>query len=604
MPRVKRTNLVVNVSDGEVGFSRSSGEFSVSFPKVYRNFEGALKADSRFRRDHIFLLTRVLSAYRRSIEVSGTPVDRSCVKEEGNLLDFLEAATLLLDDYRQSGLFFQKEWRRESTDRAGDIDWVRTLSSSTLVSEDGFYFDPVKWSRRVDRTEFFHRLHATVVRHAAAELGLEVEIAEASLLPRSDFSRIVSSPRPRLAAARGRLFRERGIKLHRLIARYLGLASRGTVSKDDSDWFFRVTNFELVWEAMVRKLFQRERDSGNLTMIRGRWREAATGEELPGVNPRPDVLFAWQRLGTGPGETYAVILDAKDKAVLSGGVSGDAPDHYKQLLYRRVLTGWKGRVLNALVFPTLDQALLGSGWYSCRGSHSWPGIDGSLVIEIACSFRAAADLYIGKRFLEATEALQHATELASQVAPDKQESATSTVLAQAELTGATWAEEPPPVAPFVLVFDAEAHYPAAVPLLSLKAAAGGFSDAQPLEVSEWVKPNTLRKLQRGMFVAQVKGRSMEPRIPDGAWCLFQTPVEGGRDKRIVLAQHGTITDPDSGASYTVKRYRSEKERYEDGTWHHKRVILESLNADYKPIIIEGVAENEVAVVAEFLEVLE
>ena len=39
----------------------------------------------------------------------------------------------------------------------------------------------------------------------------------------------------------------------------------------------------------------------------------------------------------------------------------------------------------------------------------------------------------------------------------------------------------------------------------------------------------------GMFVARVVGRSMEPAIPDGAWCLFAAPVTGTRQGRIVLA---------------------------------------------------------------------
>lgn len=35
------------------------------------------------------------------------------------------------------------------------------------------------------------------------------------------------------------------------------------------------------------------------------------------------------------------------------------------------------------------------------------------------------------------------------------------------------------------------------------------------EDAEWVEPQTTRKLRAGMFVAQVVGKSMEPRIPDG-----------------------------------------------------------------------------------------
>ena len=87
-----------------------------------------------------------------------------------------------------------------------------------------------------------------------------------------------------------------------------------------------------------------------------------------------------------------------------------------------------------------------------------------------------------------------------------------------------------------------------------------------------------------MFVGQVAGRSMEPRIPDGAYCLFNHPVEGSRQGRIVLAQHHEISDPEYGGSYTVKRYHSEKMLREDETWEHEMITLEPLNKNYQPLV--------------------
>lgn len=97
-----------------------------------------------------------------------------------------------------------------------------------------------------------------------------------------------------------------------------------------------------------------------------------------------------------------------------------------------------------------------------------------------------------------------------------------------------------------------------IPLFSLKAAAGAFGQMQSVEPEGWVLPATSRKLRSGMFVAQVVGRSMEPRIPDGAWCLFAAPVTGARSGRVLLVQHREIDDPETGGNYTVKRYQSEK----------------------------------------------
>ena len=49
-----------------------------------------------------------------------------------------------------------------------------------------------------------------------------------------------------------------------------------------------------------------------------------------------------------------------------------------------------------------------------------------------------------------------------------------------------------------------------------------------------------------MFVAQVVGKSMEPVIPDGAYCLFASPVTGTRQGKTVLVQLRNGADPETG----------------------------------------------------------
>ncbi len=73
-----------------------------------------------------------------------------------------------------------------------------------------------------------------------------------------------------------------------------------------------------------------------------------------------------------------------------------------------------------------------------------------------------------------------------------------------------------------------------------------------------VRFDTAHPLWRGMFVARVVGQSMEPKIPDGSYCLFKNPVTGTRQGRIMLVQLRDEVDPDTGERFTVKRYRSEK----------------------------------------------
>jgi len=105
-----------------------------------------------------------------------------------------------------------------------------------------------------------------------------------------------------------------------------------------------------------------------------------------------------------------------------------------------------------------------------------------------------------------------------------------------------------------------------------------------------------------MFVAQVVGKSMEPAIPDGAWCLFRAPVEGSRQGKTVLVQLRDATDPETGQRYTVKRYESEK-AVKDDSWRHERITLKPLNSDFEPIVLAGRDAGELQVIAELVEVL-
>jgi len=144
-----------------------------------------------------------------------------------------------------------------------------------------------------------------------------------------------------------------------------------------------------------------------------------------------------------------------------------------------------------------------------------------------------------------------------------------------------------------------------IPLAPLKVVAGAFSD--PHHVMEddcvWVEITTHRTLSEGMFVAQVTGRSMEPAIPNGSYCLFRSPVEGSQSGRTVLVQLRDRQDAESGERYTVKRYSSTKMPSDDGAFRHVTITLIPTNPEFEPIKIQAESEGEVPVIAELLEVL-
>lgn len=151
------------------------------------------------------------------------------------------------------------------------------------------------------------------------------------------------------------------------------------------------------------------------------------------------------------------------------------------------------------------------------------------------------------------------------------------------------------------------QYVNSVPLIDLKFAAGVFSGTQTIADSEtaWVKLPDIFRPQRGLFVAQVIGESMNRRIPNGAWCLFRMNPVGTRQGKVVVAQHRSIHDPDLGGSYTVKVYQSEKKVAIDGGWRHARIMLrpDSTDTSYTDLEFGPETVEGLSVVAELISVL-
>ena len=166
-------------------------------------------------------------------------------------------------------------------------------------------------------------------------------------------------------------------------------------------------------------------------------------------------------------------------------------------------------------------------------------------------------------------------------------------------------EESEPAGLRIVAGRLEEQYVTCVPLVPLAVAAGAFGHPQTVEGKhewEWVEVDSARPLRRGMFVAQVMGRSMEPIVPDGAYALFRSPVEGTRQGKTVLVELRGLVDPDTGDRYTLKRYESERVATDD-SWRHAKITLKPTNPEFTPIVLTGEDDGDLSVVAELVEVL-
>jgi hypothetical protein len=109
----------------------------------------------------------------------------------------------------------------------------------------------------------------------------------------------------------------------------------------------------------------------------------------------------------------------------------------------------------------------------------------------------------------------------------------------------------------------------------------------------------------GFFGGKVVGVSINRGFPNGAYCVFRTPVEGSRQGKVVLVQHREIRDSDHEGSYTVKVYESAKESGSPDQWRHLQITLkpDSTQSTYVPIKIQPESAEDVLVVAELIVVL-
>jgi hypothetical protein len=175
-------------------------------------------------------------------------------------------------------------------------------------------------------------------------------------------------------------------------------------------------------------------------------------------------------------------------------------------------------------------------------------------------------------------------------------------LAPSELTSEPLLEEVGPLLQFVT------H----LPVLNLRAAAasepagewGPNAEPQHVEPRGWLRVERLGKpLNRRMFVARVKGRSMDGGarpIEDGDWVVFEfafhegIAYDAGSDQPVVLVR-GAFHDPETG-SYAIKRWDR----------NAPEIRLVSANPDkerFPDIVVPLDAADALRVVAAFTKVL-
>ena len=139
----------------------------------------------------------------------------------------------------------------------------------------------------------------------------------------------------------------------------------------------------------------------------------------------------------------------------------------------------------------------------------------------------------------------------------------------------------------ILHFDEVKPYVNSVPIYDIKVAATNFTDPQFYPEFNWVELPMQVTPRKGYFIAQVIGESMNKKIPNLSYCLFEEYTGGSRNGEIVLAECTNIQDGDYGSGYTIKEYSSVK-KFNDESFLHESIILKPLSFDnnYENIVLE------------------
>lgn len=135
--------------------------------------------------------------------------------------------------------------------------------------------------------------------------------------------------------------------------------------------------------------------------------------------------------------------------------------------------------------------------------------------------------------------------------------------------------------------DNNLMYETYLPLFDIKAACGVFDHQSAMGLLGWINISDCFGLNhKDYFVVQAMGHSMEPKIQDGSYCVFQKygldGFIGTREHQIVLVEK---YDSEQKAQYVIKEYHHIGKGTDD-----EKIVLKSLNRDYEDIILTDMGD--------------
>lgn len=376
-------------SIGGVGFCRDleNNRLITVLPKAFSSHSARKSfVVSEYVKKQIYQLIRVFNKLSRAdYRVIDSNVGVN-FKNQGSdpILDSLEAALKIRSEFKSNGLYYKKRKTRGLAKPNYQINWPSTINRRLPVLDGGeiFYPSMIHNSRAHNLQHPLSDLHLTCLREILKLVGDKTVVSLPEPLLNKPLAAI-KNPKNYIRDIAHDVFDERGRRLAKLIEVYLGhggLQSSSTIKRDDLLAY--TANFELVWEGILRTLF----DRGEARRLpRGQWFAYKTElNTVSGISPEID--------GKISSEVYSAYIDAKDYRVKNSLLFGSPNDHYKQIIYR-LLTDKESpeNFFNILAFPGLGQKKL----FKIHGCHKWTEIPNSTVYEISVDYELAVSRWLG-----------------------------------------------------------------------------------------------------------------------------------------------------------------------------------------------------------------
>lgn len=397
--------FVERLSVGCVGFRRNveTNSLLVVLPKAFNSTTSrALLQDPAYQREQIYRLIRVFRKIRREtiFAVATGPSNEMLSRESCTadpVLDSFDAALRLRQDYRENGAYTRKSPRPIKNAPNLPVNWPRTFRRTTALLSGGeiFLADTVHNARKRDSAHPLSLLHTSCLKEIFSLTGEHCDLDDVEGLDYKSYKSAKARPREFLRSLRFTTFDERGRFLISAIAAYLGESSLIASSREIREELLSYTkDFEDIWEQVLRDLISPGLKDRQLPT--GEWYAWPNSSSGEGITPVFDI-----RLANGTSE---VLVDAKDYRLLnSKKYYGSSSDHFKQIIYRQLLTTPKtSNVVNILAFPNLGQKKL----FAIRGCHHWKEIPGSRVFEITVDFDLAIKRWLREASIDVNKEME------------------------------------------------------------------------------------------------------------------------------------------------------------------------------------------------------